>query len=559
MDLSNIRGSKRKADDMTEKVFTMPRDSVAGIMEHLQQTVGQKLTDEELLRGRMVLEETFARLQAGMNNPDMTATVRIKKRFGDIHLVLSARGEAVNPIMSLTEWVEDDIDLYSVNVLKANRDRMGYSRKNGANVISIKVHEASVGTIYKISASIFLGLLLGFIMRECAPQAVILAFDHYFKTPITTLFMNALGMMVAPVIFFSIIAGITNLSETIDIGRIGKRLVGQSFFVVFLAAVLSVGLALAIFPDDLAFMASLFGSKLEGDGSNEGTMSFMNILMQIVPANLVDPFKGGNLLQILFLAIFFGIIINRLGEKANIAKEIIDFMNSFCMSIMGMIARFYTLIIFVTMMSLAIHIDLQSLANFGKIVMASIIGTFAMWVLLAIVFMIYGQINPLPFFKKILPFAPIPLSNCSSTISLPHMLQLTMEKLGVSQGLASFALPIGIQLNQTGACCILASSTVMMARVMNIPITMDFVLFLTFYVFVISYTMPAVPGGGLIAMATVFAVFDIPTQAVVVFMCVEVLADMFDTLNNVSVNIASSLLLAKKCDMWDEKIYLDQA
>ncbi|MBR6710214.1 MAG: hypothetical protein IKI81_01630, partial [Selenomonadaceae bacterium] len=139
MDLSNIRGSNRKADDMTEKVFTMPRDSVAGIMEHLQQTVGQKLTDEELLRGRMVLEETFARLQAGMNNPDMTATVRIKKRFGDIHLVLSARGEAVNPIMSLTEWVEDDIDLYSVNVLKANRDRMGYSRKNGANVISIKV------------------------------------------------------------------------------------------------------------------------------------------------------------------------------------------------------------------------------------------------------------------------------------------------------------------------------------------------------------------------------------------------------------------------------------
>ena len=58
-------------------------------------------------------------------------------------------------------------------------------------------------------------------------------------------------------------------------------------------------------------------------------------------------------------------------------------------------------------------------------------------------------------------------------------------------------------------------------------------------------------------MATVFAVFGIPTQAVVVFMCVEVLADMFDTLNNVSVNIASSLLLAKKCDMWDEKIYLD--
>ena len=70
--------------------------------------------------------------------------------------------------------------------------------------------------------------------------------------------------------------------------------------------------------------------------------------------------------------------------------------------------------------------------------------------------------------------------------------------------------------------------------------------------------MPAVPGGGLIALATIFAAFGIPVQAVIVFMCVEVVVDMFDTLNNVSVNMASSLLLAKKCDMWEEKIYLDK-
>ena len=205
-----------------------------------------------------------------------------------------------------------------------------------------------------------------------------------------------------------------------------------------------------------------------------------------------------------------------------------------------------------------VHIDGQAFANFGKIVIASSGSVILMWMLLAVVLVVYGKMNPLPFFRKIIPFSIVPLSTSSSTVSLSQTLQLVIEKLGVARELASFALPIGIQLNQTGACLILACSTVMMAKVMDIPITMDFTLFLTFYVFVISYTMPAVPGGGLIAMATIFAAFGIPTQAVMLFMCVEALADMFDTLNNVSVNMASSLLLAKKCDMWDEKIYLDR-
>ena len=205
-----------------------------------------------------------------------------------------------------------------------------------------------------------------------------------------------------------------------------------------------------------------------------------------------------------------------------------------------------------------VHIDGQAFANFGKIVIASSGSVILMWMLLAVVLVVYGKMNPLPFFRKIIPFSIVPLSTSSSTVSLSQTLQLVIEKLGVARELASFALPIGIQLNQTGACLILACSTVRMAKVMDIPITMDFTLFLTFYVFVISYTMPAVPGGGLIAMATIFAAFGIPTQAVMLFMCVEALADMFDTLNNVSVNMASSLLLAKKCDMWDEKVYLDR-
>ena len=122
-----------------------------------------------------MLEETFLRLQAGMNNPQMTADVTVRKRFGDISLIITAQGEAVNPIMSLTEWVEDEADLYNVNVLKANRDRLGYSRRNGANVVSIKVHEGGVNLLYMIFSSTVLGMVFGFVLKAAfSPETVLL-------------------------------------------------------------------------------------------------------------------------------------------------------------------------------------------------------------------------------------------------------------------------------------------------------------------------------------------------------------------------------------------------
>lgn len=537
---------------MTYKVFNMPRDSVVEIMEYLRQTAG-KVTDEEFVRSRTILEETFLRLQAGMNDPAMTATVKIQKRFGDVSLIISAHGEAVNPIMDLTEWVEDEIDVYSANVLKANRDRMGYSRKNGANVISIKVHERSVNVPVRMLSAVVLGIVCGYILKSLASPGTIHVFDEYLMEPIAAMFIHAVDMMIAPVVFFNIMAGITKLAETADIGKIGTRLVAHSVTLMAISAIISLGLCFLLFSEEMAQLAPMF----EANGGKEvtETLSFKELLVDIVPENVIDPFRGENLLQVLFLAILFGVIINRLAEYADTACNFIEFMSRFCTKVMETVCAFEPIVVFVAMMEMALNLEPGIFIDFGKVILCSILGLIVSMGLYGLFLRVYGGINPRMFFRKIIPFSSLPFANTSSSSSLPHTLEFAHEKLGIASNLASFSVPVGINLHMAGACYFLAAPAVMMIQVLGVPVNLETLLCLALYVCILPYIMPPVAGGGVIALATVFAVVGVPPSAVVFFIFLEHLTGMFETVNNVMANVASSLLLAKKCDMWDEKVY----
>ena len=140
---------------MKKRVFHLPQDSISDIIGCVNENKEQILMKEEILRGELLLEETYLRLAKGMNNPALSATVTVKKRFGDINLEISARGEATNPIMSLFEWIEDESDLFSANLLKANRHLLGYSRRNGENIVSIKIRESGGQQIFRMVAPLF--------------------------------------------------------------------------------------------------------------------------------------------------------------------------------------------------------------------------------------------------------------------------------------------------------------------------------------------------------------------------------------------------------------------
>ena len=249
---------------------------------------------------------------------DFSAEITVKTRLGSTGLLMSAKGAEYNPVPAVTEEAKgNEEDAYRLAILKSNRDRFRYIRKGNANVVAIKIHgiDASKKQIIYTISGLILGALCGLLMQATLDASVIKLIEESVINPVRGLFLNALHMMMAPVTFFAIIAGVTNISDATLIGKLGGKMVIVSTFMQVITVALGLGLGIIIFSGDLTYMQA--GISFSGDNPmSSNHASLTDMLLNIVPNNLIDPFKGDNILQVMFLAIFFGIIVNRMGEKA---------------------------------------------------------------------------------------------------------------------------------------------------------------------------------------------------------------------------------------------------
>lgn len=477
----------------------------------------------------------------------------MQKAVGDISLELSARGDEVNPVVPLTEWVDDEADLYMEGVLRVNRHRLGYSRKNGENIISIEVHDGGGKQIVYMGAAVFLGGFVGLAMRVFSFSEAFEWTEMNFADPMTAMFMRALMLMASVLVFSAITFGITNMSRTVDLGRIGVRMVCQSILLMLLVSVLAVGLGILLFPENLPHLALLFeGAE---DNLKSTGIPVVDMFVNIVPRNPVDPFRGGNLMQVLFLSIFFGIVLNRMGEKAAIARELIEFLNRFSMNVMSLVARCVPLIVFFSIAKIVFHTDVEVLATLGKIVAGNVIAVPVCWVFFALAAVVYGKLSPGVYVRKLMKFAPYPFAVCSSNAILAQTLRFAENRLGIEKSLASFSLPLGIQFHRAGACFFVALPSIMAARVCGVPLTAEFIIKLIFALTILSAATPSFFGGILVVMDYVFGIVGLPESMIPFFMCVDPLVSMFNVVANVSCNITSVLLTATKENMLDYDLY----
>lgn len=538
---------------MEKLVFRLPEDDISDIIKNVDLKYGNYMKKEELNQAQVLLEETYLYLAKNMNDDELSAEVRCIKRFGDIRLEIAARGEEANPIVPLTEWIEDESDLYTANVLKINRDRFGYSRVNGENIISIEIHDGGGRRLRNTGIAIVGGLLFGIAMRMFVGPEVYEWLETNVSDTVVAMFMRPLKMMVPLLVFSAITLGLTSLSKTADIGRIGVRMICQATSLMFMVSIIAVTLGTLLFPGSLSHLADIFETTEELPAA--AGFSLTKIILDIIPNNIVDPLRGGNIMQVFFLAIFFGIVLNRMGEKAAIAREMLLFVNKFSMNVMTVIVRFIPLVVFCSIAKVAFRTDVTVFLSLGKIVAGNVMAVPLCWCLFSLVLAFYGKLSPGRFIKKLIEFAPQPISISSSTGSLAQTMKFAEERLGISGILTSFALPLGIQFHKAGTCFSIALPTIMVARVCDVPFTPEFLIKLIISLTIFVSTTPGVVGGGLIVMSTIFSILGLPQGMIPFFLCISSINAMFNVIVNVSCNLTSVLLTSIKENMLDHDVY----
>ena len=521
---------------MAKNTYLISETNYSDAVDWLEKKLDEmEVPRPKILQTELLLEENFYRLMRAEGKENFTAKISLKKRMGDVKLILSAHGENFNSLSFYDEISEDDEEYYRIAILKAYQEKMRYYRKGTENVVVILVHETESKEVRNTLFGLIIGLLLGVLLKEFSGVDLQNWILYNVFDALQAMFMNALMMVVAPMIFFSIVSSISSMSDAAYIKRTGGRLVICSL--LKLSFYITIGLFVGNFIGSMPELSGIFseGSSVAATVS----LSIRNLIVDIVPGNLVNPFANNNILQMLFLACLFGVMLSHSGNRTSWAKEGVEFMSRFTIDVLGVISKLIPALVAVSMAELMIKTDISILLSYGKIIFLAALGLPLSLLLSSMLAALFGHIRPTVFFGNVARFIVLPFSTSNSSACMPATMKFCTEKLGIEENFAKFSIPMGMQFNMAGTAYYVAIISMIMVHTFGIDMNTDFLLSL----FVAELFM-ALTGVGLIAMPSLFGAMGVPAEVVAFFIGIEPLLDMPGTAQSVTENISSSYLIA---------------
>ena len=509
-----------------------------------------KITQKDILNAELLIEEIFWRM-VNLGNVEQVKVQVVKSLFGKVQIQMTAQGASYNPLVEVTDFDEDDEDYYRMMILKANRQKLSWHHKNNRNVVTISVGSEKNLQLKLTLAGMFGGILCGFFMKEfLAPETIALIGDDVIK-PIYTMFMNALSMIIAPVIFFSVSCGIIGMNAGASVGRVGTKLVGLYMFTSVIAAGVGLTVAKIFFSGDVPQIGTIPTSA----AVESYEFSLIKFIVDIIPANLVAPIADRNLMQVIFIAVLCGIALNALGNKVKVIREFFNDCNELFLKIVMMIIFFVPLIAFFAMMNLVTGMGSDVVLMMGTLIVAQLIGNGSMLGVYSLLIRIIGKISPLPFLKKIPSLWPIPFATSSSAVTMPFTMNFCTKKLGVAEKISSFSIPIGTTVNMNGGCFYLPIAVIMFLKMYGVEVDHNAIIIILTMTLSLSVAGPAVPNASVIGILTITSTFGVPNDIAGLLFCIATVCERIVTCFNVTGDVAAAVTLARLEKLADEKIY----
>lgn len=437
-------------------------------------------------------------------------------------------------------------------ILKSFVDDLKYRHRNGVNTVRISVLKSKKAMLYKTLGAMFLAVIVGVIFKNFAPESLYLHMNDNILTPIKTMFMNALKMVVAPVVFFSIVSCIGQFSDLSEMGKIG----GKTIVYYLLTTVFATGVGTAAF---YMFQPGAVGSfVLDGATNSVETqtvdISIKDMIVNIVPGNFFKPFIEADMLQLIFLAVLCGVAVGMIGTYSRVLTELFTACNELFLKITVLIIKLMPVAAFCSILSMILKTGTEALVSIIGIVTVFIVAIVCMMIIYSLLMLLFARLNPIPFFKKYAPTMAQVFSMGSSNASLPVNME-ACKKLGVSPKVYSLSLPLGATINMDGTCVYLSVFALSLARICGITIPPAALMSVLISIIVLSVGAPGIPGSGLVCLSVLLAQLNVPIEAVALVMGIDPLIGMMRTMSNCLGDVTISLTVAKQEGILDMNTY----
>ena len=396
----------------------------------------------------------------------------------------------------------------------------------------------------ELSTKVFIGFGLGIL------AGVIFKEDAMIVKPLGDLFLRLIKMIVIPLVAFSIISGVSNMGDIKKLKRVGGKTL--AFYAVTTAISGVIGLIVAhIVQPGKGFAIDIIS---KGEIEVKAMASFSDTILNMIPVNPIKALTEGNLMQIIIFAIFFGIGMTLLGEKAQPVKKIVDSGSEIMYKVTGIVMEFSPIGVAALIAASVGEYGVKIFGPLSKFILADYLALVSI-ILFLYIFMLkfMAKISLKEFFKHIPEIWAVTASTTSSSGTLPISIGVVEQKFGVKNELAGFTLPLGATMNMNGAAAYFAVGIMFVAQIYGVEMSL-FQQFMTIIMAtLVSIGAPGIPGGGIVMIVMLLNTMGLPTDIVGLIAAIYRILDMGHTTLNVTGDVVSTLCIARSENMFEEK------
>ena len=397
----------------------------------------------------------------------------------------------------------------------------------------------------QVLIGIILGIFVGWLFPSFSDIAKLIA-DTY---------IHLIMMVIAPVIFFTIVIGLSGAGEIRKMGRIGGK--GLLYFEVVTLFALVIGLYVANFiKPGVGVSQEHLNSVLGFNAQPEAAMDWGQFISDIVPSNAIEAFAKGNIMQILFFGILFGLALTKIGKTGDLVFVFFDKINKVLFNILHMVVMVSPIGAFGGMAYSIGAFGFSSVALLGKLMLTFYItGALFVFVVLGLIARAYG-FNLWKLMGYLKTEILIVWGTSSSEVVLPNLME-KLEKAGCSKQVVGVMVPAGYSFNLDGTCIYLSMATIFLAQVFNLHLTIVHELTIIGVLLITSHGAAGVTGSGfLVLTSTLAALKIIPLEGLGLLIGVDRFMSEGRAIVNVIGNSLASLVIAKSENAMDMEKYM---
>ena len=386
------------------------------------------------------------------------------------------------------------------------------------------------------------GILLGYAINSLVQNPATIATITDGLSILTDVFLRLIKMIIAPLVFGTLVAGIAHMGDTAALGRVGIRTIG--WFIGASLVSLTLGLILVNLLQPGTGLGLPLPDATAASGVDKAAFTLKDFFTHIVPKSIFEAMATNEILQIVVFSVFVGVAITAIGEKAAPIVRGVEALVAVMLQVTDYVMRFAPIAVFAAVTSAIAKQGLGILATFGYFMGGFYVGLIILWslMMLAAFLIVGGRARILA--RYIRDPLLLAFSTASSESAFPRTLE-ALDRFGVPRRIASFVLPLGYSFNLDGTMMYCTFATMFIAQAYGIHLSAAQQITMLLLLMVTSKGVAGVPRASLVVIASTLSFFNIPEAGLLLILAVDHFLDMGRSATNVVGNAVAATVVAR--------------